>query len=201
MQSWIFFCHSCQNIIYLLCPFRKKSLPLALQLIWAISLSSTSHSCHAIFFSFHAEKLKHRAWLHGYLLQGRTTTHDMGMGPGVAKVLEGNWRFTNATGPGSWSIPIPCVATGTVARAGAAGQHLALPRHLSQSNNFGHFIRHWEKQILLSLCNIKKPTDRSPMRQIDSLRWSPHSGAVFSSGLLVLYWILVLHEKSFLEIK
>lgn len=62
--------------------------------------------------------------------------------------------------------------------------YLALPysiRHTSVSNGFGHFTRHWEKQVLLSLYKVKRPTDRSPKSQIFSSE----------APLPLLYFIMV----------
>lgn len=108
-----------------------------------------------------------------------------GNGTRSGQILEGNWSSANATGPDSWSVPIPCVGAGTVTRAGVVCSTRCPARaplsDASVSHGFGCLIRHWEKQMLLSLYKIKKPTDRSPMRQT-------FSGEV---PLLELYFTMV----------
>lgn len=148
-------------------------MPLpVLQKMWGITLCSTAHSCHAMLFSFHPEKLKHKAWLHDCLLRARTTTHGMGMGLGVAKSRRElkQWKrhrprllvLSHPMGtPWHW-----------VTRAGAV-RSMPCPARASLSDTCQSLMALATSPVIGRAdatvpYTVKKPTVRGPMRQIFS---------------------------------
>lgn len=178
VKSWIFLsliseCNSSslsfQDGILLLA-LLLRLLPV-LQKMWGIVLCSTAHSCHVVLFSFHPKKLKHKAWLHDCLLQGRKTTHGMGMGPGRELKQWQRHRLRLLV------LSHPCVHPGTE----LPGQEQpaacpALPGLLSHTHASLLSVwpppQHWGSWCCCTLQG--KETNRQRSNETDILRLSPH---------------------------